>query len=108
MDTLEAEAEKQAENNTENVLGEQISSDEIVISDLTKALVKNTNFSGEVGEEAPTLSIKAESEIEYYTIQKPQLLGKLQELFSKEVQNEYKVDPDDIEYKIVTDRVSDE
>ena len=100
MDTLEAEAEKQAENNTENVLGEQISSDEIVISDLTKALVKNTNFSGEVGEEAPTLSIKAESEIEYYTIQKPQLLGKLQELFSKEVQNEYKVDPDDIEYKI--------
>lgn len=100
MDALEEEAKQQAEKNIDNILGEQTSNDEIIIPDLTQAKIADTNFSGEVGEEAVSLSIKAASEIDYYTIKQKLLLSKLQELFSEEVKNDYKVDPDNIDYKI--------
>ncbi|PIZ66652.1 hypothetical protein COY15_00595 [Candidatus Roizmanbacteria bacterium CG_4_10_14_0_2_um_filter_39_12] len=100
METLKSEAEKQAEKNTENVLGDHISSDEIVIPKLTKVSVAGAKFSGEVGEEANSLSITAKSEVKYFTIQKDALLTSLQGLFSKELSSDYKVDPENIEYSI--------
>jgi len=100
IDALEAEAEKQAKQNSENVLGTQISNDEIIISDLTSAKVIDTTFSGEIGEEATSLSIKAESEVEYFTIKKNVLLASLKELFGTELDSGYTVDSDNIDYTI--------
>jgi|GEM_PF-1971287 len=100
MEVLKSEAEKQAEKNSENVLGEKISSDEILISDLTSVAITDTNYSGEVGEEAKTLGITADSEVEYFTLKKKALLDTLQTLFSKELDAGYTVDPENIEYTI--------
>ena len=100
IDALEAEAEKQAKQNSENVLGTQISNDEIIISDLTSAKVIDTTFSGEIGEEATSLTIKAASEVEYFTIKKNVLLASLKELFDTELDSGYTVDSDNIDYTI--------
>ena len=100
MDALKTEVEKQAKQNSENVLGTQISSDEIIISDLTSAKIIDTTFSGEVGEEAQSLSIDAESEVEYFTIKKNILVASLKELFSSELDAGFAVDSDNIDYTI--------
>ena len=100
MDALKTEAEKQAEQNSENVLGTQISNDEIIIPDLTSAKIIDTTFSGEIGEEAKSLSIKAESEVEYFTIQKNILVASLKELFGSELDTGFAVDSDNIDYTI--------
>ncbi len=100
MDALKTEAEKQAKQNSENVLGTQISNDEIIISDLTSAKIIDTTFSGEIGEEAQSLSIDAESEVEYFTIKKNILVASLKELFGSELDAGYAVDSDNIEYTI--------
>ena len=81
-------------------MGTQISNDEIIISDLTSAKVIDTTFSGEIGEEATSLSIKAESEVEYFTIKKNVLLASLKELFGTELDSGYTVDSDNIDYTI--------
>ena len=83
MDSLEAKAKKEATNNTSKKLNIKLGSDEQLISDLTKAKVATSKFSKEIGEEADTVSIQANTEIDYYTLSKSLLQKRIKELLLK-------------------------
>ena len=84
MDSLEAKAKKEATNNASKKLNIKSGKDELLIPDLTKATLANSKFSKEVGDEADTVSIQANTEIDYYTVSKPLLRKKIKELLLKD------------------------
>ncbi len=100
IDSLKKNVEAKAEDGSKEVLGAQISEDEIVIPDMTTVTLADTTFSGEIGEEASNLSVKAESEIEFYTIKKQALEEKLKEMIQEQLTDEFTVDSDNITYDI--------
>jgi len=100
IDSLKKNVEKKAEAGSQDVLGAQISEEEIVIPDMTSVKLADTTFSGELGEEASTLSVKAESEIEFYTVQKKSLEDKLKELIQEQLSDDFTVDTKNLSYDI--------
>ncbi len=100
IDSLKKNVETKAEDGSKDVLGTQISEDEIIIPDMTSVTLADTTFSGEIGEEASKLSVKAESEIEFYTIKKTALEQKLREMIEEELADDLTVDTDNITYEI--------
>ncbi len=59
--------EEKASSIDTNVLGAQISQNEQLLSDLTDISLGKTTYSGQVGDEAKQLKIKAESTVSYFT-----------------------------------------
>lgn len=100
IDSLKKNVETKAEDGSKDVLGAQISEDEIVIPDMTSVTLADTTFSGEIGEEATKLSVKAESEIEFYTVQKKALEEKLKEMLQEQLTSDFTVDINNITYDI--------
>lgn len=94
--TVEAEIKKQAESEVEKL---KEAKDEI-IPELTTVDVTDTEYSGEVGEEAKNISIKASSEINYYTVDKVQLQKRLAELLEKDKKEAYVISEKDIVYTV--------
>ena len=107
IDSLKKNVEAKAESASKEVLGAQISEDEIVMPDMTSVTLADTTFSGEIGEEASNLSVKAESEIEFYTIKKRALEEKLKEMIQEQLSDDFTVDSENITYEI-SDISSDE
>lgn len=97
---LENEVVKQSKNDTTNILGAQTNSNEILLNDMTKSEISNLDFSGEVGEEAPVLSIKAKANVQYYSIDKDKLINELVKLLSQEVIENYEIKSSNISYSI--------
>ncbi|PIT88962.1 MAG: hypothetical protein COU27_02865 [Candidatus Levybacteria bacterium CG10_big_fil_rev_8_21_14_0_10_36_7] len=102
IDTLEQTLTKQANDKAKDVLGAQIGPDEELVSDLTDVKIASTKFSQEVGEEASSLSVQAKSQIDYYVINKPELLSKLRDEIKKDLENGF-----DIEEKYITYEIKD-
>lgn len=100
IDALQKNVEQKAEDGSKDVLGAQISEDEIVIPDMTSVKIADTTFSAEVGEEAAQLTVKAESEIEFYTLRKKALEQKLTELIQEKLSNEFIVNGEAITFEI--------
>lgn len=93
--TVEEEIKKQAKSEVEKLVEQKDS----MISELTSVNVTDTEYSGEIGEEAKNISIKASSEINYYTFEKKYLQKKLHELFEQDKKSGYNI-AEDIEYSI--------
>ncbi len=107
LDALKQNVEKKAEAGSREVLGAQISEDDIIIPDLTTISMADTTYSGEVGEEAASLKITAESEIEFYTVKKKAIEEKLKELLGEEISSDYSIDGQNLVFDI-TDIDADE
>ncbi len=100
MDALELAVEKEAKAQSGKVLSAKISKDEVLISDLSKVSVAESNYSKELGEEADKVAIEASSEIEYYTVNKNNLLDKLKEELKSEETADYSLEEKSITYVI--------
>ncbi|CAN5167751.1 hypothetical protein BH09PAT2_BH09PAT2_05620 [soil metagenome] len=94
--TVEEEIKKQAKAEVQKL----IAAEDDIIPELTAVEITDTTYSGEVGEEAKNISIKASSEINYYTIDKKKLQKKLYELLSKEKDSTFSISENDITYKV--------
>ncbi len=84
LDSLEAQAKKEAAANASKNPEIKVGGDELLISDLTEAVVAASKFSKEIGEEADTVSIQANTEIDYYTVSKSLLKKRIVELLLKD------------------------
>lgn len=100
MDALELAVEKEAKAQSGKVLSAKISKDEVLISDLSKVSVADATYSKELGEEADKVGIEASSEIEYYTINKNNLVDKLKEELKSEETSDYSLEEKSITYVI--------
>ena len=100
MDTLEQQVEDLAKKGSEDVLGTSISKDDVLLSSLTSASLGKTTFSAEVGEEAELLTLKAESEIEFYSLSDGLFKRELITLLEKELKNGFTVEGEGLEYRI--------
>lgn len=100
IDTLEQSLEKQAKSKSTDVLGTKIGPDEELIPDLTEVKIADSKFSGEVGEEATSLSVNAKSKIDYYVINKPELVKKIREELEKGLDSGFEIDVKYINYEI--------
>ena len=101
--TVEEEIKKQAKAEVEKL----VEAKDDMIPELTSIDVTDTEYSGEVGEEAKNISIKASSEINYYTVDKKNIQKKLAELFSKEKKATYSIAENDIIYKVEKAEISE-
>ena len=100
IEALQSVVEKQAKDQTDNILGASISEDDLLIEDLVDVSLSKTSFSGEVGEEARSLKVDTDAEIEYFFLKKSSLTKRLKELLSKGISSEYIVDPKHLTYTI--------
>lgn len=100
MDALELAVEKEAKAQSGKVLSAQISKDEVLISNLSKVSVADSSYSKELGEEADSVAIEASSEIEYYTVNKKNLLQKLEEELKAEESTDFLLEEKSITYTI--------
>ncbi|MDA1316829.1 MAG: hypothetical protein O3B87_02270 [bacterium] len=98
MDTLEQQIEEKAEAGSEDVLGSNVSKDDVLLTSLTSASLGETSFSGEVGEEAEILTLNAESEIEFYSISDRLLKRELISSVKKKIKDGYTVEGTGITY----------
>ncbi|MCR4286241.1 MAG: hypothetical protein NUW00_05080, partial [Candidatus Kaiserbacteria bacterium] len=103
--TLAKNVSDKADEGSAEVLGTSITSEDIILPETTSVAIAKTVYSGEVGEEATKLSVKATSEIEFLTMQKKALHAKLEELFKEKLESDFAVIPESLEYEIsdVTD-----
>lgn len=97
---LQSEVEKQAKNDTSDVLGAQTSQDEIILPDLTDVSIADAKFSGEVGEETDSLKVTAESQIDYYTVNKKLLTEKLASAINAGLTDGYSVSADQVDFTV--------
>ncbi|OGK14060.1 hypothetical protein A3A93_00805 [Candidatus Roizmanbacteria bacterium RIFCSPLOWO2_01_FULL_38_12] len=95
LDALEANAKKEAKNNAAKEQNIKVSNDELLITDLNETEIASTVFSKEVGEEADTVSIKANTEINYFTVSKKLLHEKIKEELLKD-NKEYTLSDDSL------------
>ncbi len=100
ISSLESKVVKQAESESEKVLSASISNDELLIPDLSDVKISKATYSKELGEEADSVSVKASSDIEYYTVNKKSLVKELEAELLKEDSNEYELDEKTIDYSI--------
>lgn len=91
-DALAKSVTTKADESSSDVLGAAVTSDDVFLQDMTEIRLAETVFSGEVGEEASRLSVKAQSEIEFYTVQKKALHAKVAELFADSLAEGSRVD----------------
>jgi len=94
MDKLKKSVEEKASAIDTNVLGAQISMNEQLLSDLTDISLGKTTYSGQVGDEAKQLKIKAESTVSYFTYDQELLKKELLTLVQKELSEGIEVEED--------------
>ena len=101
LDSLKKSVEAEVKKKAEEELSKSVAKDEFMIDDMTSIEVTDTEYSGEVGEEAKEIKITASSEIEYYTLQKEQIIKELYAKLEKEKKQSYVVDTSALTYKIL-------
>lgn len=99
-DILAKNVSDKADEGSAEVLGASVTSEDIVLPELTEVDVSETEYSGEIGEEASTLKVTAESEISFVTIQKSALTKQLVELLQKDLSDNKEVNAESIEFEI--------
>ena len=107
MESLEANAKKEATDNASKKLNIKVGTDELLISELTKATVATSKFSKEIGEEADTVSIQANTEIDYYTVSKSLLQKKIKEFLLKN-NKEYSLSESTLTIKFENAEIADD
>ncbi len=100
LDSLKKEVEEEMKKQAEMEIAQLKEDTDEIITELTTVEVTNTDYSGEVGEEAKNLAIKASSEISYYTIDKKGLKKELSGALSKEKKEDYTIAENAISYEI--------
>lgn len=100
MDTLEQQVEDLAKEGSDDVLGTSISKDDVLLSTLTSSSLGKTTFSAELGEEAELLTLKAESEIEFYSLSDKLFKKELIILLEKKLKDGFTVGAEGLEYSI--------
>lgn len=101
ISSLEEAVEKQVDSDETKVLGASISSSEVLLADLTKVSISDKDFSGEVGEEADKVNLKAKSETEYITINKESLINEIAKLLKEDtVPDGYFIDKNSISFDV--------
>jgi len=94
MDKLKKSVEEKASAIDTNVLGAQISMNEQLLSDLTDISLGKTTYSGQVGDEAKQLKIKAESTVSYINYDQELIKKELLTFVQKELSEGIEVEED--------------
>jgi len=100
IDALAKLVTTKADKESAAVLGASVSVDEVILPNASTVRISDTTYSGEVGEEASKLRLKAESEVAFLTVKKAPFEKKLAELFQKGLEPEYFVAEDSLKYTI--------
>lgn len=100
LDLLKNRITTKAQQNSTDVLGAQSDDERIILSDLTSVQLGKTTYSGQVGDEAKTLKVTAQTAIEYYTVPREALRAKLLELIREELDEGVEIDASSLSFEI--------
>ncbi|OGK61045.1 hypothetical protein A3G67_04805 [Candidatus Roizmanbacteria bacterium RIFCSPLOWO2_12_FULL_40_12] len=100
IDDLRKRAMDKAKDFNNKEVESKLQDDVKILKDLSEIQLKNPQFSGEVGEEAGTVSLKSNITITYFSYKQNNLLDLIQEDLKKDIKAGEEIPKDSLEYSI--------